>query len=178
LLAVLDSVLDLSGKELQHRQITVERLDSGELPLVQANPDHLKQVFLNLVLNAMDAMPAGGMLRVRTSLDQIHLGGGEKPQEAVCVEISDTGHGMPPEIQARLFEPFFTTKEDGAGLGLSVSYNIVEAHQGQISVTSGEGAGTTFSILLPVAPSQTPKGSEEVAGHGMAVEAEPRKGRR
>jgi len=150
---VLDSILDLSGKELQHHHITVERLDSSDLPLVQANPDHLKQVFLNLVLNAVDAMPTGGMLRVRTSLGQIQAGGSEEPQPAVHVEISDTGQGMPPEIQARLFEPFFTTKEQGAGLGLSISYNIIEAHNGQISVTSEEGVGTSFSILLPVAPS-------------------------
>jgi PAS domain S-box-containing protein len=150
--AVLDSVLGLSSKELEHRHITVERQDSGDLPLIQANPDHLKQVFLNLILNAADAMPAGGLLRVRASLCQDRLGVGGQPQPAVRIEIGDTGHGMPPEIQAHLFEPFFTTKEQGAGLGLSVSYSIIEAHQGQISVTSEEGAGTTFSILLPVAP--------------------------
>ncbi len=150
--AVLDSVLGLSGKELQYRHITVERLDSSELPLVQANPDHLKQVFLNLILNAVDAMPGGGNLRIRTSLHQIQPAGGEPPQPAVRVEISDTGLGMPPEIQARLFEPFFTTKEQGAGLGLSVTYGIIEAHNGQISVTSEVGSGTTFSILLPAAP--------------------------
>jgi PAS domain S-box-containing protein len=150
--AVLDSVLELSDKELQHRHITVDLQDSGDLPLIQANPDHLKQVFLNLILNAADAMPAGGLLRVRASLSQDRLGTGEQPQPAVRIEIGDTGHGMPPEIQARLFEPFFTTKEQGAGLGLSISYSIIEAHQGQISVTSEEGVGTTFSILLPVAP--------------------------
>jgi PAS domain S-box-containing protein len=151
---VLDSVLDLSGKELQHRNIAVERLDGSDLPMVQANPDHLRQVFLNLTLNAMDAMPAGGMLRVRTSPGQMQAGTGELAQAAVCVEISDTGHGMSPEIQARLFEPFVTTKEQGAGLGLSISYSIIEAHHGQISVTSEVGSGTTFSILLPVAPPQ------------------------
>jgi PAS domain S-box-containing protein len=150
--AVLDSVLDLSGKELQHRHVAVERLDSSDLPLVQANPDHLKQVFLNLILNAADALPAGGLLCICASLSQDQLGVGEQPQPAVRIEISDTGQGMPPEIQARLFEPFFTTKEQGAGLGLSISYSIIEAHHGQISVTSEEGIGTTFSILLPVAP--------------------------
>ncbi len=149
---VLDGVLDLSGKELQHRKIAVERFDGGELPLVQANPDHLKQVFLNLVLNAMDAMPTGGVLSFRTSLGQIQAGDGDQPEPAVCIEISDTGHGIPRESQARLFEPFFTTKEQGAGLGLSISHGIIDAHKGQISFHSEEGVGTTFSILLPAAP--------------------------
>lgn len=153
LLAVLDSVLDLSGRELQHCHVTVERLGCSDLPKVQANPDHLKQVFLNLVLNAVDSMPTGGTLRVFTSQDQIQPEGAPRPQPAVRVEISDTGHGMPPETLARLFEPFFTTKEQGAGLGLSISYSIIEAHNGQITVASEVGSGTTFCILLPVTPS-------------------------
>jgi PAS domain S-box-containing protein len=150
LLAVLDSVLELSGKELQHHHVMVERLGSSDLPMVQANPDHLKQVFLNLVLNAVDSMPTGGTLRVFASQDQIRPEGALRPQPAVRIEISDTGHGMPPETLARLFEPFFTTKEQGAGLGLSISYSIIEAHNGQITVTSEVGSGTTFCIFLPV----------------------------
>jgi signal transduction histidine kinase len=153
--AVLDSVLDLSGKELQHRNIAVERLNGSDLPMVQANPDHLRQVFLNLILNAVDAMPSGGTLRIRTRPGQIQHGSAEGTKPAVCVEISDTGSGMPAEIQAHLFEPFVTTKEEGAGLGLSISYGIIEAHNGQISVSSEEGLGTTFSILLPVVPQQS-----------------------
>ncbi|HOU13248.1 MAG TPA: PAS domain S-box protein [Anaerolineae bacterium] len=148
---VLDSVLDLSAKELQHHHIVVQRLESDDLPHVQANPDHLKQVFLNLILNAIDAMPSGGELRIRSSLAEMQRESGEPRRPAVCVEVSDTGHGISPEMQAKLFEPFFTTKEQGAGLGLSISYNIIEAHNGHISVSSEEGVGTTFSILLPVA---------------------------
>lgn len=148
---VLDSVLALSAKELQHHHIAVERLDSPDLPSVQANPDHLKQVFLNLVLNAVDAMPTGGKLRIRSSPAEIQRDGERQP--AVRIEVADTGHGISPEIQAKLFEPFVTTKEQGAGLGLSISYSIIEAHNGQISVSSEEGEGTTFSILLPIAPS-------------------------
>jgi PAS domain S-box-containing protein len=153
LLAVLDSVLELSDNELQHRHVAVERLDGHDLPMVQANPDHLKQVFLNLVLNAVDAMPSGGTLRVTTSQGQIQPEGAPQPQPAVRVEISDTGHGMPLEVLDQLFEPFFTTKEQGAGLGLSISFSIIEAHNGQITVTSKVGSGTTFHILLPVTPS-------------------------
>ncbi|MDY7077653.1 MAG: GAF domain-containing protein [Chloroflexota bacterium] len=151
--AVLESVLALSGKQLQHSNVIVERcFQQGAvgLPEIQANPDHLKQVFLNLVLNAIDAMPEGGTLRISTAFDQMQFpiasGGGA----AVRIEFSDTGVGIPPERQARTFEPFFTTKEQGSGLGLSISYGIVESHNGEITVTSQVGVGTTFTILLPV----------------------------
>ena len=152
LAAVLDSVLDLSMKELLDHGIVVERVIAGDVPPLQANPDHLKQVFLNLVLNAVDAMPSGGALRIYATVSQIQTAGDEEPRQAVRIEVSDTGHGMSAEIQARLFEPFITTKEQGAGLGLSISHGIIEAHYGQISVSSEEGAGTTFTILLPAAP--------------------------
>ena len=138
---VLESTLQLVGKQLQHADITVEREWTEELPLIPANPDQLKQVCLNLVLNALDAMPEGGTLRVRTAL--------EAP-DFLRIEFSDTGVGMSPETQSRLFEPFFTTKEQGSGLGLSISYGIIKAHNGEITVTSEEGRGTTFTILLPV----------------------------
>jgi two-component system NtrC family sensor kinase len=151
--AVLDSVLDLTSRELQHRYIAVQRADGGDLPRVHANPDHLKQVFLNLILNAMDAMPAGGVLRVCSNRAEMRRGDNEEKQPAVCVEISDTGNGIAPKMRAKLFEPFHTTKKQGTGLGLFISYNIVEAHNGQISVSSEEGEGTTFRILLPVGSS-------------------------
>jgi two-component system NtrC family sensor kinase len=146
---VLESVLALTNKQLQHSDVLVERrLQRGdvELPHVQANPDHLKQVFLNLVLNAIDAMPEGGTLCVRTALDEAGF---------LCIEFSDTGEGMSPETQSRLFEPFFTTKEYGSGLGLSISYGIIEAHHGQITVMSEVGVGTTFVILLPLEQPQS-----------------------
>lgn len=150
--AVLDSVLELSAKELQNHHVAVIRLESSDLPRVQANPDQLRQVFLNLILNAVDAMPTGGELRIRSSLAELQMGSGEPGLPAVCIEITDTGHGIPPEILARLFEPYVTTKEQGAGLGLSISFGIIEAHNGKITVHSEEGVGTTFSVLLPVAP--------------------------
>ncbi len=152
LLAVLDSVLELSDRELSYHRIAVERSGLCPMPLIQANPDHLRQVFLNLVVNAIEAMPDGGILRIHTGFGEIQPNGGEQPQPAVRIEISDTGHGMPPEVQAHLFEPFFTTKKQGTGLGLSISRSIIEAHNGQIAATSEEGNGTTFCILLPVAP--------------------------
>ncbi len=138
---VLQSVLELAGKQLQHSGVTVDRAWAENLPSVPANPDHLKQVFLNLVLNAIDAMPDGGTLHILTDFDV----------EGVNIEFTDTGVGMSEETQARLFEPFFTTKPHGSGLGLSISYGIIEAHQGQISCASRLGIGTTFTITLPVA---------------------------
>lgn len=135
----LESVLDLAGKQLQHSEVTVECIWLPNLPPVTANSAHLKQVFLNLVLNAIDAMPNGGTLTIRTMLNPTTVG----------VEFSDTGVGMSAETQARLFEPFFTTKPHGSGLGLSISYGIIKAHRGQILVTSELGHGTTVTILLP-----------------------------
>jgi two-component system NtrC family sensor kinase len=147
---VLESVLELAGKQLQHSDVAVERQWARELPMIQINPDHLKQVFLNLVLNAIDAMPAGGTLRISTAPDQMQASRGQRALSAVRIKFSDTGRGMPPETLSRIFEPFFTTKEDGSGLGLSISYGIIESHNGHIAATSQEGVGTTFSILLPV----------------------------
>jgi len=137
----LESVLELSGKELQHSYVDVERIWDPAIPQIVANHDHLKQVFLNLVINAIDAMPNGGHLSIRTILDH----------ENIIIEFVDTGIGMPPEIQARLFEPFFTTKAHGSGLGLSISYGIIQEHNGQILVQSEVGRGTTFTIILPIA---------------------------
>ncbi len=147
--AVLDSVLELTSKQLQHSEIAVERDWAEALPEVEANPDHLKQVFLNLVLNAIDAMPEGGTLHIRTARDQIQRENHSRPTPAVCVEFSDTGNGMSPHALAHLFEPFYTTKERGTGLGLSISYGIIQAHHGHIAVESHVGLGTTFTILLP-----------------------------
>jgi two-component system NtrC family sensor kinase len=148
--AVVDSVLQLSGKKLQHSRVRVERDLAADLPLIQANPDHIKQVFLNLVLNALDAMPQGGTIRVRTARGQMQSRDDAPPRPAVRVEFSDTGSGMSPEVASRIFEPFYTTKEGGTGLGLSVSYGIITAHHGEITVTSQEGVGATFTMLLPV----------------------------
>jgi two-component system NtrC family sensor kinase len=148
--AVLESVLALTNKQLQHSHITVECSWSDDVPEIEANPDHLKQVFLNLILNAIDAMPTGGMLQITTAVDQALGGAGQEPLLAARVEFSDTGKGMSPEVLSRLFEPFFTTKDGGTGLGLSISYGIIQAHGGQITVESYAEMGTTFTILLPV----------------------------
>ncbi len=149
--AVVESVLQLAGKQLQHSRVTVEREWTPDLPFIQANPDHLKQVFLNLVLNAIDAMPEGGSLRVSTCLDHLHQG--DLRTLAIRIEFRDSGEGIPPELLPRIFEPFVTAKANGTGLGLAISYEIIQAHQGVISATSEPGKGSTFAVLLPVTAS-------------------------
>ena len=146
---VVAGVLDLTGKQLEREQIRVEQVLEPSLPPVEANADQLRQVFLNFVLNAIDAMPAGGTLQVVTSIGSP----GAQPSPAldvVRVQFSDTGKGIPPEAQPHLFEPFFTTKTNGSGLGLSISYSIIRAHRGQLSFISYQGLGTTFTVLLPL----------------------------
>lgn len=138
--AALESVLELTRKQLQHSDVQVEREWCTAMPELLANADHLKQVFLNLILNAIDAMPEGGVLRLRTAVE-----GAE-----VRITFTDTGVGIPPEVFDRLFEPFYTTKTQGSGLGLSISYGIIESHNGQILVESQPGVGTTFTLVLPV----------------------------
>jgi nitrogen fixation negative regulator NifL len=145
---VLQSVLDLSAKQLQHSEVFVS-LEWGEIPPIWANPNHLKQVFLNLLLNALDAMPAGGVLRLQTSLHSPSASAGDA---MVLIAFADSGVGMPADLLNRLFEPFFTTKPHGSGLGLSISYNIIETHGGQITVGSKEGEGTVVTVLLPLRP--------------------------
>lgn len=144
--AVLESVLDLSHKQMQHSHIRVEQARAETLPLIEANADQLKQVFLNLVLNAIDAMPGGGVLTITAEMAQI------SQTPAVRVTVRDTGVGIAETDRERMFEPFFTTKAHGAGLGLAISYGIVEGHGGEIEVSSTPGAGATFTVTLPLQP--------------------------
>jgi two-component system NtrC family sensor kinase len=114
-----------------------------ELPNIHGSRDKLKQVFLNLILNARDAMPDGGRITIRPYVRHGY----------VRVDVSDTGVGIPQEHLGKIFDAFFTTKKEvsGVGLGLSVSYGIVQQHEGTIEVTSIEGTGTTFTVQLPTA---------------------------
>lgn len=152
--AVLESVLELTRKQLQHSNIAIEQAWAAALPAVHANPDLLKQVVLNLVLNAIDAMPQGGTLRLAARPSQVQERGSGAFKPAVQVEVSDTGVGLPPERLSQIFEPFYTTKESGTGLGLSISYEIVKSLDGEITVTSQPGAGTTFTIRLPASQAE------------------------
>jgi two-component system NtrC family sensor kinase len=140
--SLLEGTLTLAGMNMRYTAIQVIFTPAPDLSPVHGNSDQLRQVFLNLVLNAMDAMPHGGTLTVRTVAG---------PTVAV-VEVQDTGIGMPAAVRERLFEPFFTNKPQGTGLGLSISAHIITQHGGHIEVESSEGQGSTFRVVLPYQP--------------------------
>jgi two-component system nitrogen regulation sensor histidine kinase NtrY len=119
--------------------ITTEFFPTESLPEIDADPDLLHRAFQNLVLNALDAMPAGGTITLRTS----------DSEETVCIEVADTGKGLTPEECSRLFTPYYTTKHLGTGLGLAIVQSVVSDHHGTITVSSEEGRGATFRIELP-----------------------------
>jgi len=144
--ALLRETLELVQTHLRHGHITVVAALAPDLPPTVAHADQLRQVFLNIILNACDAMLGGGSLRVAT---QLLLPQGESPA-TISVAIGDTGTGIAEEHLPHLFEPFYTTKASGTGLGLAITAHIVTQHSGRIGVESAPGRGTTFTILLPV----------------------------
>ncbi len=137
--AALRHVLSLLSPQLEARQIRVSTNFPSKLPVVLAVGSQLEQVFINLVLNAYDAMPEGGELHISTKF----------VKDVVEVVFQDTGRGVPEEIRSKIFEPFVSTKEGGTGLGLSVSYGIIAAHGGNLDLISERGPGACFRITLP-----------------------------
>jgi signal transduction histidine kinase len=141
---LVGETLVLLEKKMKQGGISVTKhLDPG-LPVVRARPDQLRQVFLNLMLNAQQSIDRSGEVRVRTSRYVSSV------QPSISIEVSDTGQGITEEDKARIFEPFFSTRRKGTGLGLWVTQDIVRQHGGRIEITSPEGKGTTFQIILPV----------------------------
>ena len=140
----LQQAYALVKHQLETRMIEIALEYEEDLPEMTGNVGELEQVFINLILNAQNAMPKGGKLRISTRRDG----------DLVELRFSDTGAGIAPEHLVRIFEPFFTTRADegGAGLGLAVSYRIVEMHQGSLTVESTVGEGTTFIVRLPPNP--------------------------
>jgi two-component system NtrC family sensor kinase len=141
---LLDKCLALMESHALFQNIHIEKSYVPAFPRIIADSGQLQQVFMNIILNAAEAMNGNGTLTLRTSLDPVR-------QEA-AVEIADTGHGIKEEDKRRLFEPFFTTKEvgKGTGLGLAISYGIVKKHQGTIDVRSEAGQGAAFTVRLPL----------------------------
>ncbi len=136
--SLLKHILKLIDYQLRKKEITV-LLDLMKLPPVKGDSSMLQQCLLNIILNAIDAMPRGGTLSITTKKDQNHI----------VISIADTGSGIPEEIKNKIFDPFFTTKPDGTGLGLSIAYSIIKLHNGEINFESSE-KGTTFYLKLPI----------------------------
>jgi signal transduction histidine kinase len=142
---VISDTLKLLEHQFHTAQLRLETSFDDELPLILGNPGKLQQVFLNLFLNAKDAMESGGTLRIATLVNG-----------QVAVEVADTGSGIASEHMQRIYDPFFTTKSAvregrrrGTGLGLAVTYGIIQEHAGKIHVDSEVGRGTTFHLEFP-----------------------------
>ncbi len=155
---VIADTLALLEHQFKVAKVEVQNALAPKLQPIQGNPGRLQQVFLNLFLNAKDAMPGGGTLRVAT------MNG-----ESVSVSVSDTGTGIAPENIQRIYDPFFTTKTSpregqarGTGLGLSVTYGIIQEHAGKIRVESHPGTGTTFTLDFPLSKKAVPSKAEYV----------------
>jgi signal transduction histidine kinase len=142
---IVESALSLTKNQLKVREnaITVKK-ELGELPSLQLDPNQMLEVFINIIINALDAMAKGGELGIKTGLTE--------DAKAVEIRISDTGCGISKENLEKVFDPFFTTKEvgKGTGLGLAVAYGIIDGHNGSIDVESEIGKGTMFVIRLPL----------------------------
>jgi len=142
---VLDHSLRLMQHQVSGKLISLQRHYQAEPDTVRGDDAQLQQVFMNLLLNALEAMGTNGVLAVNTETVK-----GERSGRQLRINIQDTGVGIAPENLARLFEPFFTTKKNGTGLGLAISQRIALEHHGLIHVQSDPGKGSTFSLLLPV----------------------------
>lgn len=145
--ALIEKTLVLFGHRFSEARIRFEKRVDGDLPRVRVDPEQLQQVFVNLLSNAVESMSAGG--RVRFSANTEKAGDGAQ----VVVRIQDDGPGIPAEIRLKVFDPFFSTKEEGTGLGLCISKQIVERHGGRLTLEEQDQPGTCFAVWLPVSPS-------------------------
>lgn len=139
LLEVLDEVLHFQQRELQDREISVEVETFADLPAVMADTNQVKQVYFNIIKNAVEAMKPGGKLRIRARADD----------ESVYLMFADSGSGIKQEDMVRLFQPYHTTKEGGSGLGLMIIQRILREHGGQVGIESKEGVGTVVTLQFP-----------------------------
>ncbi len=140
---VLEDLFKIMEFQPSAKSVNLKKRLARELPLIHVNSGQIRQVLLNVILNAIQAMPNGGDLEVSTGNRSTDV------LKGVEITVADTGTGIPKENIEKIFQPFFTTKEEGTGFGLAISYGIVQEHQGQISVESEVGRGTTFRIFLP-----------------------------
>ena len=139
LVAALEEVLELMGRELENAGLQIDVEEEQALPVVLADPNQIKQVFFNVLKNASEAMEGGGTIRVRFQSDD----------EFVYIQIGDTGRGIERESFGRVFEPYYSTKEGGHGLGMMIVQRIVREHGGQIGIDSQPGRGTVVTLQFP-----------------------------
>jgi signal transduction histidine kinase len=157
---LVEEVVMLIGKDLNRHKVRLE-VQLMDRPFAKVNPAQIQQVLINLLINARQAMPAGGVVRLRLALDP--------SGRMVELSVVDHGQGIAPEHLRRIFEPFFSTKTGpdssgvgGAGLGLAVCRDIIEAHHGRLRAESRQGKGSTFTLLLPACPPPEPSKSNHV----------------
>ncbi|HMK64655.1 MAG TPA: ATP-binding protein, partial [Thermodesulfobacteriota bacterium] len=137
---LLGSTLRLTRNEMELNHVALQYTPEAPDSMVLGDYSQLQQVFLNLVINAIQAMPQGGNLSIKV-LDE--------DRQFVRIDVTDSGVGIPQAIIEQIFDPFFTTKEKGTGLGLSTSYSIIKKHSGKIEIKSQINRGTTFSVYIP-----------------------------
>lgn len=140
---LIEECLESTKFQVDYGQVAVEKDFYAHLPVIQANPEQLKQVFINLITNAWDALKINGNEKILTLKTGVI-------DEQAYVKVEDNGSGIRPEHMWKIFDPFFTTKEQGAGLGLSISQDIAKSHGGEISVKSEPGWGTSFTLTIPL----------------------------
>jgi signal transduction histidine kinase len=138
--SLLESVSKLATETAKMAQVEIAVEPGDGLPPVSVDPEQIRQVLLNLVINSVQSMPTGGQIRLRAHRDG----------DRVWIEVKDEGVGIPEESLERIFDPFFTTRTGGTGLGLSIAYQIVNRHGGHIAARKNSGKGMTFSVTLPV----------------------------
>ena len=149
---VLEEIIMLEKENFSRKKGRFQQIYDPSLPLIEADEDQLKQVFLNLIKNAIEASRNGGTLQIVTRVSSgfaVKAPTASIPRQFIAVEIIDSGEGMDEETQKKLFTPFHTTKSKGSGLGLPISLKIVEDHNGKIKITSEKGLGTTVQVFLP-----------------------------
>jgi signal transduction histidine kinase len=147
---VVDSALRLLDQRLKSYGVTARLDRPAPLPAVEADPEQLKEVLVNLVVNACEAMPGGGDVTIEERADRTLEG-----RLQAAIRVRDSGPGVPPHIGEKIFDPFFSTKEHGTGLGLSIARRIITEHGGRLEAASAPAGGGVFTITLPVKEPQT-----------------------
>ncbi len=142
---VIANVLQLLKHRLHAYNIEVNEASQGDFPLIYADPEQLKEVLINLIINACEAIGDNGLIDISREQQR-----DEDLGQVMVIRIQDNGPGVPEELQDKIFQPFFTTKDEGTGLGLSMVSRIIEAHNGKLRFTSEQGVGSIFEIILPV----------------------------